>query len=75
MEKKTRALHEIIFRRPIRQSRFLSQQSGVLPKMFQDKSLSENSETAAVRDPFRYRSSGEFEKSAQSFKSFLFNTP
>ena len=41
--------------------------------MFQDKSLSENSE--AVRDPFRYRSSGEFEKSAQSFKSFLFNTP
>ena len=73
-QKKMQGLEQIFLRRPIRQSRFLSHRTGVLPEMFQDKSLSSGSETA-VKDPFQYRSTREFEKSSQSFKSFLFNTP
>jgi len=54
------------FRRPIRQSRKLKK-SPVLPKMFQqDSSEAENQ----VRDPFRYKSSNEFENNS-FIKSFF----
>jgi len=53
------------FRRPIRQSRKLK--SPVLPKMFQkDSSAAKNQ----VRDPFRYKSSNEFENNS-SVKAFF----
>jgi len=60
----------VSFRRPIRQSRNL--RPGVLPKMFQDSVF--KTDTAPVADPFRYKSSDDFDESSL-FKSFLFNLP
>ena len=60
----------VSFRRPIRQSRNLRPE--VLPKMFQDSVF--KTDTAPVADPFRYKSSDDFDESSL-FKSFLFNLP
>ena len=59
-------------RRPIRQSRKL-QKGEVLPKMFQNLHF-KSSDLQPTSDPFKYKSSGTFEKT-QFFQSFLSKVP
>jgi len=62
----------ISFRRPIRQSRKL-QKGEVLPKMFQNLNF-KSSDQQPTSDPFKYKSSGTFEKT-QFFQSFSSKVP
>lgn len=61
-----------IFRRPIRQSRFLDKPSPVLPNMLQKVNAAKG--TVKIAEPFKYDASFDFEKSP-FFDSFFSKRP